>query len=293
MNELLTTINNTLLQVAGSDSSGLLMITAFGLGLVGSTHCLGMCGGIVSALSLSIDKPSALSRAGYITLFNLGRTASYAVAGALIGVIGQLLGDYHNNVALAMRITSGALLILMGLYLAGWSQLLTKLEKQGQWLWRRLQPLSKSLLPVKTAPQSLALGMLWGWLPCGLVYSTLVWSSTQGNWQLSALLMASFGLGTLPAMFATGIAANQTKLVLQKKRVRNTMGILVILFGVWTIVSIFPHMGHGNHGAHDSHQQMDHSEMNHEDINHEGMDHEGMDHESMDHESMDHESMDH
>ncbi|GGK83147.1 sulfite exporter TauE/SafE family protein [Amphritea balenae] len=210
----------------------LTIATAIMLGLLGSAHCLGMCGGISSAVAMGIDKKN---RNPLLLLigFNTGRIFSYAVAGALIGSIGWLIRS--PEVSLILRTLAGAILILMGLYVAQIWKGLSWLEKQGNLIWRHLQPFSRRLLPVQNISQSLALGALWGWLPCGLVYSTLIWSATATDWKISALMMACFGIGTLPAMFATGLFARQVQSLLKNRNAQTIAGLLIIMFGLYTI----------------------------------------------------------
>lgn len=242
-----------------------LIAVALSLGFLGSSHCIGMCGGISAALSINQQSNGKLQQLAYLLGFNSGRILSYALAAIAIGFIGQLLGNYHQNLALGMRIAAGLLLILMGLYVAGINQWLTKLEQKGQFIWRRIQPLTKNLLPAKNLPASVLLGALWGWLPCGLVYSSLGWASLNSqSWWQAALLMAAFGLGTLPMMLATGFAAQRLQAFLQQKNIRLVLGVFILGFGLWTIIGILPHAGgHSDHGAHSGHanhsQQMNHN----------------------------------
>lgn len=228
-----------------------LFLTAMALGLLGGGHCIGMCGGLMGALTMSIP---AQQRKGWtlwriLLGYNLGRIGSYAAAGALVGSIGWLVQDL--GLGLVLRTIAGLLMIAMGLYLANWWSGLTRIEHVGRGLWRRIEPHARKLLPVTSAPRALALGVLWGWLPCGLVYSTLIWASSHGNSALSAALMLTFGLGTLPTLLATGLVAERMLAVLRKRSVRVTAALLVILFGIWTVPG--PHKawltGHGNHGA--------------------------------------------
>ncbi len=127
------------------------------------------------------------------------------------------------------------LLVGMGLYLAGWWRGLTHLETLGGHLWRHLQPFASRLLPVRSSGQALLLGTLWGWLPCGLVYSSLLWAASQGNALTSAGLMLLFGLGTLPALLLTGLAADQLRRWVQNRVTRSLAGGLVLLFGLWSL----------------------------------------------------------
>jgi hypothetical protein len=227
-----------------------LFLTALALGLLGGGHCIGMCGGLMGALTMSIPPQQ---RTGWplwriLLSYNLGRISSYAAAGALVGSLGWLVQDL--GLGMILRTIAGLLMIAMGLYLANWWSGLTRIERVGRGLWRHIEPYARRLLPVTSAPRALALGALWGWLPCGLVYSTLVWASSHGNSVLSASLMLTFGLGTLPTLLATGLAAQRMLLILRKRSVRVTAALLVILFGVWTLPG--PHkawlMGHTGHG---------------------------------------------
>lgn len=224
-----------------------LVLTALALGLLGGGHCIGMCGGLMGAMTLAIP---AEQRKGWrlwkiLLGYNAGRIASYSLAGALLGSLGWILRDLGLD--LVLRSLAGLLMIAMGLYLANWWSGLTRIERIGRGLWKHLEPHARKLMPVTTLPQAIALGSLWGWLPCGLVYSTLVWASSQGSTGLSAALMLAFGLGTLPTLLITGLAAQRLIHVLRKRAVRTTAAVLVILFGIWTLPG--PHqswiMGHG------------------------------------------------
>ncbi len=207
--------------------------TAVLLGLLGATHCVGMCGGIAATVGISHGQQQQARGIGLTLSYNLGRILSYMVAGALIGLLGHQFAS--GTAALVMRTLAGLLLIAMGLYVAQWSLLVTRLEQAGGYLWRYLRPLAARLLPADTLPRALALGLIWGWLPCGLVYSTLLWSSAAGHWLDSALLMAGFGLGTLPAMVTTGLLAQQARALMQRQGLRRGAGVLIILFGIYTL----------------------------------------------------------
>lgn len=221
-----------------------LLVSALILGLLGGGHCLGMCGGLMGALTLAIPKEQRSRRFRLLLAYNLGRILSYATAGLLIGLAGWAVAN--SPAALFMRVLAGLLLIAMGLYLAGWWSGLTRIESLGRGLWRYIQPVANRLLPVSSVPRALLLGALWGWLPCGLVYSTLLWSASQGNALDSALLMLAFGLGTWPVLLATGLAAERVTAILRKRSVRMAGGLLVILFGIWTLPGTHQHwlMGH-------------------------------------------------
>lgn len=221
-----------------------LLASAVILGLLGGGHCLGMCGGLMGALTLAIPREQRSRRFRLLLAYNLGRILSYTCAGLLIGMAGWAVANTPG--AMVMRVIAALLLIAMGLYLAGWWSGLTRIESLGRGLWRHIQPLAGKLLPVSSVPRALLLGSLWGWLPCGLVYSTLLWSASQGNALHSALLMLAFGLGTWPVLLATGLAAERTTALLRQRGVRMAGGLLVIVFGIWTLPGPHQHwlMGH-------------------------------------------------
>ena len=221
-----------------------LLVSALILGLLGGGHCLGMCGGLMGALTLAIPPEQRAQRFRLLLAYNLGRILSYTVAGLLIGLAGWAVAS--SPAAMALRVVAALLLIAMGLYLAGWWSGLTRVEALGRGLWRHIQPLTRRFMPVTSLPRAWVLGALWGWLPCGLVYSTLLWAASQGDALDSALLMFAFGLGTWPVLVATGLAAERLTALLRKRGVRIAGGLLVILFGLWTLPG--PHqawiMGH-------------------------------------------------
>ncbi|MBD9484230.1 sulfite exporter TauE/SafE family protein [Pseudomonas sp. PDM14] len=221
-----------------------LLVSALILGLLGGGHCLGMCGGLMGALTLAIPPEQRARRLRLLLAYNLGRILSYTLAGLLIGLAGWAVAS--SPAAMVLRVIAALLLIAMGLYLAGWWSGLTRIEGLGRYLWRYLQPIASRLMPVSSLPRALLLGAIWGWLPCGLVYSTLLWAASQGSALDSALLMLAFGLGTWPVLLATGMAAERLTALLRKRGARMAGGLLVILFGLWTLPGPHQHwlMGH-------------------------------------------------
>lgn len=220
------------------------LLSALILGLLGGGHCLGMCGGLMGALSLAIAPERRDQRLRLLLAYNAGRILSYALAGLLLGLAGWALAS--GPLAILLRSVAGLLLIVMGLYLAGWWSGLTRIEALGRGLWRHLQPLARRFMPITSSSRALLLGGLWGWLPCGLVYSTLLWAASQGNALHSAALMLAFGVGTLPVLLATGLAAERLGSLLRTRGVRVAGGLLVMLFGLWTLPGPHQHwlMGH-------------------------------------------------
>lgn len=220
--------------------SSLGFLAAFLIGLTGGVHCVGMCGGIVGALTLGLplarERP-LLARLPFLLAYNTGRIASYVAAGALAGGVGAWAANLVSvhRAQLGLQVVAGLFMILLGLYLAGWWPVLGHLERAGGVLWRRIEPLGRRLLPVRTLPQALGIGLVWGWLPCGLVYSALVWAIGAGGAGKGALLLLGFGLGTLPALLAMGTAAVALANWARRPIMRRAAGTLVVLFGVYEI----------------------------------------------------------
>lgn len=221
------------------------IVSAFLLGLFSSAHCIGMCGGIMGALSMAVPAQEPRRRFIILCSYNIGRLLSYVAMGILVGLFAQQITA--SGGASGLRWLAGLLLIAMGLYLANWWRGLTYLESAGRYLWAYVQPIGKRLMPVDNPGKGLLLGALWGWLPCGLVYSALAYSMAQGHWALGGLTMLAFGAGTLPSLLLAGIAAQQLNRLLQLRQLRWAMAVLIILFGLWTL------WGAGGHGSHHNH----------------------------------------
>ncbi|MDA8129214.1 MAG: sulfite exporter TauE/SafE family protein [Betaproteobacteria bacterium] len=213
------------------------LLTALLAGLLGGVHCVGMCGGIVAAFSFRADGSTPPFRLHLA--YNLGRVTSYTFFGALAGTLGaslklaSFLPVQHILYGLAQVV-----MILLGLYLAGFNRWVLVFERAGGTLWRRVRPLFQKLLPVRSMPQALLAGMAWGWLPCGLVYSVLVSALAAGSAPSGAALMLAFGLGTLPNLLGMGLFARQIQPFMQRPWVRRTAGTLVAGFGVWGMVRL-------------------------------------------------------
>jgi sulfite exporter TauE/SafE len=219
-----------------------LLSTLFIVGLMGSGHCIGMCGGIVAALGS--NRPSLVLLLGY----NLGRLLSYSIAGAIAaGLVVGLAGERYQLLIPLLRTLAGIMIVLMGLYIAGWWRVLTRLEQLGQIVWRQIQPLVLGLGKPDSAVQSVAAGMLWGWLPCGLVYSALSQALLSDSAAMGALAMLAFGLGTLPAMLAAGWFSSQLARWLQSPALRKIMGLCLMAMGLWMIWQVQQSAGHKNH----------------------------------------------
>lgn len=215
------------------------------VGLTGGVHCFGMCGGIVGAVTLGLPStPGSVlrGRLPYLLAYNSGRIVSYMSAGMLAGGIGTWAAHLVavHRAQLVLQILAGLFMLLLGFYIGGWWRILSRLEEVGGRLWRRIEPLGRRWLPVRTSAQAFGVGLVWGWLPCGLVYSVLVWAISSGGSVQGGLLLLSFGLGTLPALLAMGTAASALAGFLRQPGVRYTAGALIAAFGgykVWTAVA--------------------------------------------------------
>lgn len=207
--------------------------SAFLVALLGGVHCGGMCGGIVAALGVGMDPGP--ERIRLLLAYNLGRILSYGLAGALAGAMGALAVELvaMHQTRLLMQALAGSFLVLLGGYLGGWWPLLARVEGLGARLvWSRLRPLGQKLMPARDPLGALLLGAVWGWLPCGLVYSVLIWALATAQPGQGAALMLSFGLGTLPALLAMGLLASQLRGLLQALWLRRLAGLLVAGFGL-------------------------------------------------------------
>jgi hypothetical protein len=205
----------------------------FLVGLLGGAHCIGMCGGIVTALTVKM--PGEKPRWTLHLAYHAGRITTYAAAGALAGGLGsaalQLSGLLPMQIAL--YVLAQLMLVALGLYLLGVSRYLDGFERAGRLLWRRLQPAASVLFPVRSAPRAYAVGLLWGLLPCGLVYSVLVTALVTGSAATGALAMLAFGAGTLPSLLAAGALVPSLHRLRRAQIVRQAAGGVVIVFGLF------------------------------------------------------------
>ncbi|MDP2833726.1 MAG: sulfite exporter TauE/SafE family protein [Pseudomonadota bacterium] len=212
-------------------------LAVFLTGFLGGAHCVGMCGGIVAAISL---QPGGRQPFTFHLAYSAGRIASYSAAGALAGLIGSaaFLSDTLYPVQQGLYFLAQVVLILLGLYLAGLNQSVLILERAGGVVWRRVQPLLARVLPIRSLPQALAAGALWGWLPCGLVYSVLVSALASGGAGQGATLLLLFGLGTLPNLLLMGWAATSLREWVRRVWVKRVAGLGVASMGIWGLVQL-------------------------------------------------------
>ncbi len=231
-------------------SDGIGLLGALGIGLFGSVHCVGMCGGIAGAVALGAGPgATAGARLRLLGTVGVGRVLGYALAGLLAGGIGlgvaEMLGARGGAV---LRVAAGLLLLGMAGLVGGWGRVPAALERLGLQVWRRLAPLAGSLRGAGGV-RAVLLGMLWGWLPCGLVYGALGWAASTGRPLDGALVMVAFGLGTLPATLVTGAAATRLAAVLRAAGPRRAAAATLAAFAVWTIAGGGAMARHETHGA--------------------------------------------
>ena len=228
----------------------LTLTSAFLLGLFSTMHCVGMCGGIIGALSLSLPVETRNSKPklfAYVMTYNVGRIISYGTAGLIAGAIGagvlQSTGIESGHAVL--RVIGVMMMVAIGLYLTGWLPQIASVEKIGIPLWKRLEPIGRKLVPVASLPKALAYGLIWGWLPCGMVYFVLVWALTAGSAVNGALTMVAFGLGTLPTLVTAGFMTSWITRFTHSTRARQVVGLLIIIAAIGSL--FIPMEGHHNH----------------------------------------------
>jgi sulfite exporter TauE/SafE len=211
-----------------------LLVAAWLTGLAGSGgHCLGMCGGIVGALG--VRQQPGWRGFGIVAAAHLGRVLGYAVAGAFVGFVGAatLGAALGASGTVALRLAAAVLIALIGLQLLLGRPLLAPLERAGGRFWRRLAPAMRSVLPPRDPLRGLAVGALWGFLPCGLVYAELAVAATAGGAVQGAALMAFFGVGTSVGLTALSALLHSLGLA---RLPRQAAGVLLVLFAVAMLV---------------------------------------------------------
>jgi sulfite exporter TauE/SafE len=215
----------------------MLLVSAALMGLLGGAHCVLMCGGVVamSCSALPLDRRSRpIAQMPYILAYNAGRIVSYAAAGAIAGALGSMFVRLApvTRLQLGLRLAAGVTMVLVGLYVAGFGAALRWIERAGVPLWRHIVPLARRFVPVRSPMHALALGLLWGWMPCGLVYAALASSLTAGSSLGGAATMAAFGMGTLPALITMGSCAAVVARAARAPIVRWVAGATMLAFGM-------------------------------------------------------------
>lgn len=214
------------------------LMAALAIGVASSLHCIGMCGGISALLSSTC--PSRKQRPLIILLYNLGRLTSYSLMGFLLGTLVYSLVELSNINSLLsiLRAFSGIILIMLGLYVSKIWFGIQHVESLGRYVWAYISPIAQQFIPLKKAWYALPLGFLWGWLPCGLVYSMLTWSLASGNGIKGGLIMFFFGLGTLPSMILMASSTTiMSKVVTPVFRLIS--GMIIVLYGCYILAGSF------------------------------------------------------
>lgn len=204
-------------------------------GLLGSAHCLGMCAGISGLFAVSSGIPTVRNELPFALTYNIGRVLSYALLGAIVAAIGSVIIRASPAIAGGVRVVSGVVIILVGLRVALDLHFLNAIERMGATLWSSIAPAAKNLVPVTSLPRALGLGLIWGWLPCGLVYSVLLIAATSAESLRGAMIMTAFGLGTMPAMVLTGLGAAKLSQLMRRRGTRLGLGLLIVALGLLTI----------------------------------------------------------
>lgn len=212
------------------------------IGLFSSLHCIGMCGSIIGTLTYSLSPELRNNKPALFTIvlsYNLGRITSYALAGAIAGTLYTFLslpltqGQAHRF----LQIISALVITGAGLYIGGWFPRFAYIEKLGSRFWKLIEPFGRKLIPVKTRTEAFLFGMVWGWLPCGLIYTALTVAAATGDVLHSAITMLSFGLGTLPAVVGVGIMTSMLTKLARIQHFKHAVGILLI---VLALLAAFP-----------------------------------------------------
>jgi len=218
-------------------------LAAFLAGLLGGVHCVGMCGGIVGALTFSVQpekrqQPKIVIP--FLLAYNSGRLLSYSTAGALLGGISMLASNMlaMQNIQMFLQFIAALLMLALGFYLAGWWHGINKIEQLGSGIWKKIEPYSRKFIPVQSLYQAFFLGIFWGWLPCGLVYTLLFWSISSASAIKGSLLMLSFGLGTLPTLLAMGLFAASLSTFVRNKWVRYIAGGTIVAFALYSLINL-------------------------------------------------------
>ena len=224
------------------------------MGFLSSVHCIGMCGSIIGTLTLSLDAKIRANKAAlipYVFNYNAGRITSYALAGASVGVLDLLivlsLGTLDGYRLL--QILSATIMTASGLYIAGWFPRFAYVEKAGLRLWKLIEPYGRKLIPVKNRLHAFLFGMVWGWLPCGLVYAALALAATAGSITRSMLTMFFFGLGTLPAVMGVGIMTGLLTRLSRLHYFKQAAGLFMIVLALFAALPWLNPMAYTAHTA--------------------------------------------
>ena len=216
------------------------IFNAFIVGLFSTLHCLGMCGGIIGTLTMSLPESvrnNNLRLLSYTSVFNLGRLLSYTLAGAIAGAFGQTVMEAISPryAHVLLQVFATLIMVGIGIHLAGWFPRFNVIEKIGTPLWQKLEPLAHKLLPVQKHSHAFLFGLVWGWLPCGLVYAALIWSTSSGDSMHGALFMLAFGAGTLIPVMTAGMLTGWMVRLSQIPNIKPIIGTLIIIMALLSL----------------------------------------------------------
>ncbi|HEY6009950.1 MAG TPA: sulfite exporter TauE/SafE family protein [Nitrospirota bacterium] len=205
-------------------------IEIFVIGLLGSMHCIGMCGGFVAMYSLK--RPLTGSALPYHLLYNLGRVTTYSLLGGILGSIGSFAAyaGEHRGIPGAVLLIAGFMMILMGLNIAGVLGKRGLFEDAGIAESSHFRRMLHAVLELESVWSTFLLGLLLGLLPCGLLYPIFMNAAASGGFLPGMLTMAAFGLGTAPAMLSFGYLVARLRPHL-KLFLYRIAAILIILLG--------------------------------------------------------------
>lgn len=230
------------------------LLTALIIGFAGTPHCLGMCGGIAASLGAATSEEQRPRRLLLALGYNLGRLASYTVMGVLFAALVAMLGSTiaAPSWAVLARLATGLVMVAIAAHLLVDWRGLRRIEAVGAFVWKQIGPLARSLLPVRNAGTALALGALWGWLPCGLVYTVLITAALSADPVTGGLMMLVFGLGTLPAMTGVTVFGQAVRRWQGQQGLRRGLGVILLVFALWTLLSPVSKLlgpGHSGHAS--------------------------------------------
>jgi len=221
------------------------LLTGLLAGLFGSTHCVAMCGGIMAVLHGQVPHGRDRLAAG----FHAGRISSYLLLGLALTALGMLPERLlPSGVAPVLRVALGALLVLIAIYIGLPGRVRDAFGALAQPLTRRVMPLFHRLLPADGWEKAIGLGLLWGLLPCGLLYSVLAAAWLLADPVPTIAMVLGFGLGTLPLLLGGGLALAKMRSRMRAPWLRGTAAGVMALTGV--LVAAGPWLAHRlNHSA--------------------------------------------
>lgn len=234
--------------------SELSVLACFLVGLMSTLHCFGMCGGISTLLTMQTrNQNDHRAKFKIALIYNFGRIFSYSVIGLLAGLTSELgVNVFFQGGHTYLQFLSSIVLIIIALNILGWLSFFSHLEKITYAIWKPFQELLKWILPAKSVFDYFCLGLIWGWLPCGMVYSVLMLAIVSGDAIQSMLYMFAFGIGTLPGMVTTSVGGSFLKNSFNKPVFKYFSALLLIVIALLPITGFWngDHSDHSHHHHH-------------------------------------------